>query len=251
MPAEGHSGTKQPMKKSGYTRSTLTTKELEEALDSGLIEQIIIRNDTSKVYFSSGAMPFGQATPNRTGIVANLGLDFLDKAILLGGDVKILQEMSGEEQKDNSIIYQQFTEFTGGLSLDVAKFGNWWAYPFILSGSFKQTMIGNYEHVTDRTNDISFVNGGGYWKFWKRAALMGGYQFVSGVINSGSPTGITTNQTQWAAGFEYTIAEGGVLNATVGQVIVDCFAENGAVNKAVAKNNSKSLRLDLNFTVKF
>jgi len=243
MPAEGHSGTKQPMKKSGYTRSTLTSKELEE--NPELIEQTI-----------SGSMPFGLATPNRTGVVANLGLDFLDKAILVGGDVKILQEMN-PKTVDGKDISQEFTEFTGGVSLDVAKFGNWWAYPFILSGSFKQTMVKNYDWDVRQTNDISFINGGAYWKFWKRAAVMGGIQFVSAVSNSGkratenlSPE-TTTNQSQWAAGFEYAIAEGCVLNATIGQVSIDRSSIDKIRNDELAEGNSKSLRLDLNLTVKF
>jgi hypothetical protein len=240
MPAEGETGTKQPMKKSAYTRSTLTSKELEEAITNGLIEQVI-----------SSSMPFGQATPNRTGIVANLGLDFLDKAILVGGDVKILQEMNPTTVSGREIS-QEFTEFTGGLSLDVAKFGNWWAYPFILSGSFKQTMINNFAHKIDDTNDITFINGGAYWKFWKRAAIMGGYQLVGAVTNSGTNNEYKVNQSQWAGGFEYTIAEGGVLNATIGQVMVDYSAPNSvSANKEAIKNNSKSLRLDLNLTVKF
>ncbi|MCL1947037.1 MAG: hypothetical protein FWF51_07820 [Chitinivibrionia bacterium] len=267
MPGEKETGTKQPMKKSAYTRSTLNSKELGlddrweegEGADydppipdgslkpnadgtfSEIVEQIV-----------SSSMPFGLATPNRTGIVANLGLDFLDKAILVGGDVKILNEITGTYDFDiEKTVTQQFTEFTGGLSLDVAKFGNWWAYPFILSGSFKQTMIADYAREKGNTLDISFINGGAYWKFWKRAAIMGGYQLVNGVNMKGKQSEVTQNQSQWAGGFEYAIAEGGVLNATIGQVIVDNSAKDRTTHDGLLKGNSKSLRLDLNLTVKF
>jgi len=246
-PAEGEKGVKQPMKKSAWTRSTLTWEEIRGAYRNGLIEQNI-----------SGAMPFGEATPNRVGVVGNLGLDFLDKAILVGGDVKILQEQSWdtvfiEEFSDDS-KKQSFMEFTGGASLNIAKFGDWWAYPFILSGSFKQTSVSNYLSMRGYKNDISFINGGLYWKFWKRAGLMGGYQQVSSKVDKDGSNIVykmTTTQSQWAAGFEYTVAEGGVLNATIGQVMVDYSANDETENNKAIKNNYKALRLDLNLTVKF
>jgi hypothetical protein len=234
------------MKKSAWTRSTLTWEEIREAYGNGLIEQNI-----------SGAMPFGEATPNRVGFIGNLGFDFLDKAILIGGDIKILNEGSYDTVFTNSDSedLQGFVEFTGGASFDVAKFGNWWAYPFILSGSFKKTSVSNYLGESECKNDISFINGGLYWKFWKRAGLMGGYQLVSSKVDK--VYSMTTKQSQWAAGFEYTVTEGGVLNATIGQVTVDYSAKNldgtgnETENDKAIKNNYKALRLDLNLTVKF
>ncbi|MDR0305052.1 MAG: hypothetical protein LBH98_09860 [Chitinispirillales bacterium] len=239
-PAEGEllvdgAGIKQPIKKSAWTRGTLTWEEIHDAYENGMIEENI-----------SGAMPLGDATPNRSGFVGGLKLDFVNKAILLGGDLKILSEL----QRDTIFLEktkeaQDFMEFVGGASFDVAKFGNWWAYPFILSGSFKHTSVDNYRGQSGNTNDISFINGGLYWKFWKRAAVMGGYQFISGeTFNKSSKKTVTTDQSQWAAGFEYTVTEGGVLNATIGQVSFENSEDKG-------KNNYKSLRLDLNLSVKF
>jgi hypothetical protein len=235
------------MKKSAWTRSTLTWNEIRNAYDNGMIEQNV-----------SGAMPFGEATPNRVGFIGNLGFDFIDKTILLGGDVKILQEQYYDtvfaKNYTPQVTLQRFVEFTGGASFNVAKFGDWWAYPFILSGSFKQTSVSNYLGVSGYENNVSFINGGLYWKFWKRAAFMGGYQLVSSKVDidgGSSVYKLTTNQSQWATGFEYAVAEGGVLNATIGQVAVDYSANDNSANNTAIKKNYKALRLDLNLSVKF
>jgi len=244
MPAEEETGIKQPMKKSAWTRSTLTWEEIRGAHRNGLIEQNI-----------SPTMPFGEATPNRVGFIGNLGFDFLDKAILLGGDIKILNEEYYDTVFIKSYVpksLQGFVEFTGGASFNVAKFGDWWAYPFILSGSFKQTSVSNYLGMSGYQNNVSFINGGLYWKFWKRAGFMGGYQVVNSKVDKGASSPVmTTNQSQWATGFEYTVTEGGVLNATIGQVIVDYSANDKSANAEAIKDNYKALRLDLNLTVKF
>jgi hypothetical protein len=242
MPGEGHTGTKQPMRKGAWTRSTLTSAELEEAFETELIETLI-----------SGAMHFGQATPNRTGLLANVGFDFLDRAILVSGLLNILEETSGEQQ-ENVIVKQQFTEFGGGLSLDVAKFGHWWAHPFILSGSIKHTTVDDFFNIRGATNDISFINSGLYWQFWRRAALMGGYQFIrsESLIDPIAPLEThRITQSQWAAGFEFIIAEGGVLNATVGQVNVKHHSKDIDDFLRLTQNNSSALRFDLNLSVKF
>ena len=242
MPGEGHTGTKQPMKKGAWTRSTLTSTELDSALESGLIETLV-----------SGAMHFGDATPNRTGIVSNIGFDFLDRAILVSGVFNMLQEMSGIRE-GNTVIEQQFAEFGGGLSLDVAKFGHWWAHPFILSGSFKQTTVDDFLNTKGATNDISFMNTGAYWQFWRRAALMGGFQLIKSesLFDPARPREThRITQSQWAAGFEFMIAEGGVLNATVGQVDVKHYSDFIDDFEKFRKFNSNALRIDLNLSVKF
>jgi len=239
IPGQGEFGIKQPVKKSAWTRSTLTWSEIASEYKKGLIEQNL-----------SGALPLGEATPNRSGILANLDLDFANKAILLGGKLNILSEITNINFADSILPdMQSFMEFGGGASFDIAKFGNWWAYPFILSGSYSLTSVDNYQGTLDMTNNVSFVNAGLYWKFWKRMALMGGYQIVESTAKEKFE--MTTNQSQWAAGLEYTVAEGGVLNATIGQVMVDYSATDAAANENAIKGNFKSLRLDLNLTVKF
>jgi hypothetical protein len=242
MQGVGGTGTKQPMRKSAWTRSTLTSTELDMALDSLLIENLV-----------SGAMHFGDATPNRTGLVADLGFDFLDRAVLVSGGLKMLQEMSGLRTETGTTISQEFMEFGGGLSLDIAKFGHWWAHPFILSGSFRQTAVDDFSNIKGATNDISFMNAGAYWQFWRRAALMGGYQFIRNDVMAMRDDAFTrrVDQSQWAAGFEFIIAEGGVLNATVGQVEVKHWANDPELWGNLLNNNGKALRIDLNLSVKF
>ena len=245
MPGEGHTGTKQPMRKGAWTRSTLTSAELDSALAGKLVETLV-----------SGALHFGEATPNRTGLVADLGFDFLDRAILLQGEFNMLQEMSGRTVGSGTearVVSQEFMEFGGGLSLDVARLGYWWPHPFILSGSFRQTAVTNFANVSAATNDVSFANAGLYWQFWRRAAVMGGYQFIrsESIIDPTTQIAHRTDQSQWAAGFEFTIAEGGVINATVGQVDTRYWANNDVLWRNDAKNNASALRFDLNLSVKF
>jgi hypothetical protein len=82
---------------------------------------------------------------------------------------------------------------------------------------------------------------------------MGGYQFIKSKVISNPAENIThtKDQSQWAAGFEFVIAEGGVLNATVGQVDVKHHSNHGATKADLAKGNSSALRFDLNLSVKF
>jgi hypothetical protein len=238
MPGEGEFGVKQPMKKSAWSRSTFTFEELKANPD--LVEQTL-----------SGALLFGEATPNRSGLVADLDLNFLDKAILIGGKLNVLNEMTNINMLgDTTEVKQSFMEFGGGASLDIAKFGDWWAYPFVLSGSFTNTMIGNYGGASGIDNSVSFANAGLYFKFWKRLALMGGFQVANSVLTYGEDKQ-TLKQSQWATGLEYTVAEGGVLNATIGQVNVDYSHNRPSTKEELIVNNFKSLRLDLNLTVKF
>ena len=253
MPGEGEyrslegevvrTGTKQPMRKSAWTRSTLTWDEIVN--HPGLIEQNL-----------SGALPLGEATPNRSGLVADFGLDFFNRAILLAGNARFLNDHQRDtifinwENEEVSQKRQEFMEFGGGASVNIAKLGDWWAYPFILSGSYRQTTVDNFGGFAGQTNNISFINAGMYWKFWKRLALMGGYQVIDSEAKfTDGKESIT--QSQWATGLEYTVAEGGVLNATIGQVKVEHSTSDKDLNAEAIAGNFKSLRLNLNLTVKF
>ena len=236
-------GVRQPIKKSAWTRGTLTWEEI--AANPDLIEQIL-----------SSALPLGEATPNRSGLVADLNFDFLNRAILLGANVRVLSEMQnvafgGDSLRPAGTASQEFTEFGGGASFNIARFGDWWSMPFIISGSYRATMVDNFAGAIGHTNDISFVNAGLYWQFWRTWALMGGYQLVGSTVTGQNNITMTTNQSQWAAGFEYTIAEGGILNATIGQVMVDHSSNEATANNNQLRGNFSSLRLDLNLTVKF
>jgi hypothetical protein len=198
---------KAPMRKIAYTNSILTQEEMRAlALDPAL-------------YL---VMPFGAATPNRTGLTADASVDALGKAIHASLGAKFLQQASGVQAASNpslTLPKTKFTEIGGGASIDVARLGNWWPYPCIVSGGYQFSNAKNDGIAADSTTklatDVGFTNAGLYWTFWKKYSLLGGFQMIGTKLLDAN-----YDQTHWSAGLEYKVADGGTLTASVGSVSV-------------------------------
>ena len=239
-PAEGETGIKQPTQKIAWTRGIMTYDEISKTAKNGEIENYL-----------TPVMPFGDATPNRNGFASDLGLDFLDKAILVSGKFKLFNEIVIDTVMAKNINLGKFMQYGGGASIDLAKLGGFWSYPIVLSGSYLHsdvdngltTSAGQFSEV-----DYDFINGGLYFKFYKKAALIGGYQMINSTDNMNGPDR-TLTQMQWAGGLEYTVAEGGKLTGTVGQ-IGNTYSGGG---RTVSDVNSEfnAFQVDLFLTVSF
>lgn len=208
---------KGPTSKIAYGTGILTQKEMRNApLDNSI----------------SLVMPFGPATPNRSGIKADVSADFLDKAVLASVSVKYLNELDGQHAVLDSVarisaIFPKstFVEAGGGLSVDIAALGRWWQYPFILSGSYLMSRVANDGVVGYAQSpwgiDVGFANAGLCWTFLKRTSLLGGFQFLK-TTEDGIYDNVKHEVTQvhMSAGLEYKVSAGGTITGSVGNTTV-------------------------------
>jgi hypothetical protein len=176
----------------------------------------------------SGALPNGLATTNRTGVKANAIAGFKDNAVEVQG-LFIMQEqvksmlVSGDKAK--------FTEMGGGAKVDVFK---------LLGFNSMLELSGSYKYSTKEIDvakmNSDFVNGGLYWRYFKRFGVSAGFQMIRTNINSGMANfekAMTSNlnvsvapimqgrQMQWMVGLDYTLAPHAWLSMNYGQISVE------------------------------
>jgi hypothetical protein len=203
-----------PYSKTSYTTAVFTRNELallEELSDPAL----------------SGALPNGLATANRTGVKANAIAGFKDNAVEVQG-LFIMQEqvksllVSGDKAK--------FTEMGGGAKVDVLK---------LLGFNSMLELSGSYKYSTKEIDiakmNSDFVNGGLYWRYFKRFGVSAGFQMIRTNINTGMGAyeqAMTSNlnvtvapimegkQMQWMVGLDYTVAPHAWLSMNYGQISV-------------------------------
>jgi hypothetical protein len=214
-------GIKAPFMKNSYTRGVYNQSELGS-----------LRNNFGLDPSFELVMPFGPATPNRQGITANL----CGSALKGGVEAKALVSMLSEKDPDSvkrlsdSAMFElpatKFTQMGGGLKVDVSKLmPGVLPYPLELSGSMvlsSATNDGLADTSLKKPNweiTESFLNVGLYWKFFKRAALIGGVQMLSSDITRGTASSKPA-QTHWAGGLEWKVSQGAEVVASYGQIAV-------------------------------
>jgi len=204
------------------------------------------------------ALPGGLATTNRTGTTGTLTLGYGDY-IEAKGLFTSLKQSSAISESAKPAVY---TEFGGGAKIDVLGligFSN----PMEFSGSYKHSQKeqtfddDEYESGKAKAKFSSdFINGGFYWRFFKRFGLTFGYQRINSdlnsvgaelVKNSNAPnyvgaTGawkvkilpiVKSTQDQWMAGLDYTLAPHAWLSINYGVMNVEnTYDVEGYVTKA-------------------
>ncbi len=243
---------KGPQSKIAYTNGLLNQEELSEIADT-LDPALYL------------VMPFGPATPNRKGIQGTLSGDFIDKALLFSITAKYLDEIVGMvvDTSIGKLPETNYYEVGGGLSVDIARLGNWWPYPFVFSGGYtvsnaKNEGLASYP-ATLYSVAVDFVNAGLYWTFWKRASLLGGFQLLQTTQNYYNPfysrhLYAALKEIHWAVGLEYKVAEGGTITGSFGFTDVlhtdDADEMPGATSDA-ALSDFRQWQTDLYLTVNF
>lgn len=235
---------KVPVRKVAYTNSILNQEEM----------------DTLNLYDESFniVMPLGAATKNRTGGDFDLDFEFLEKAILLKGDFSIFSTLDGTLKNvngtDTSYNQQMFIEYGGGASFDIGKIGDWWKYPFVISGGYKGSLKSNdaVSVSVPGWQDVStqFVNAGLYFTFWKRASLLGGFQMLNSTVNVAGQRNVEFKQKHWGAGLEWKVTENGTLTGSFGQIFLDRRIGDDAgdyTQDSKDKYNQTDLYLTVNF----
>ncbi len=257
-PAELEFKTKEPENKIAWTRGVLTHDEILIA-EGAVLESATEKSGIDRTF--SPVLHLGKATPNRKGLDIQAGIELLDKAIILDADVKLMNTAENFYKKDakgsvdtTKVYTVDYKQFVGGASLDVAQFGDWWSYPLVLSGSLShsETFEKNAETKFGTKSFNEFGNASLYWKFWKRAALMGGAQVMltrSTEVADQNTEKAKALETNIGGGLEYTVAEGGVLSFTAGNV---AWSNLYKVDEVIDKSrNFSTMQYDLLLTVKF
>jgi hypothetical protein len=236
---------KGPTSKIAYGNGILTQKEMREApLDNAV----------------SLVMPFGPATPNRSGFKGDVAAELLDKTIIASVGVKYLDELDGQTTVIDTVTHVRailpkstFTEICGGASVDLASLGRFWPYPLIISGSYTMSSAAN-DGVNGYAQspwgiDVGFVNAGLCWTFLKRTSLLGGLQYLK-TSGDGLYDNVKHNvmQLHWSAGLEYKVSAGGTLTGSVGNISV---TQGNDANVDESAKNFEQWQSELFLTVTF
>ena len=237
---------KAPFMKNSYRRTILAQEELAEVihtLDPAL--QLV--------------MPFGPATPNRKGISADLTAAFINNGIELKGLFSALEEENPGIGNIDGQIYTllptEFQQLGVGLKINIQNLAKM-KYPLEISTSWMKSGANNDGIAgVDSPWEIEsiFQNVGLYWKFFKRAALLGGLQTI---YNRATLDALESEQRvlNWAAGLEWKVSDGADVLTTVGQIVTLNDEDNTSwpLSGAVSRTDEfKQLLLNVSLRVKF
>jgi hypothetical protein len=234
---------KGPFTKNSYTHQIMTQGEL-----GAFAAQ---RADTALQL----VMPFGPATPNRIGLRTDATLSFWMDRIEIQAVYAALENVEGV-RIDTAKTWSKtkFSQAGGGLKLEIGSMIGL-SLPLTLSGSFIRSGAENagandtaaaYAPI-EVTND--FINVGAQYSFWKRFALLAGYQQISTTIKR-SREDRKKVQTHVAGGLDYKVAAGAHLLFSVGQIDVDNPTPTGT-NPLTRDTDFSQLQTDLFLSVHF
>lgn len=208
-PSGNNSWTKQPTRKISYFTAILSPEEVRAKLDN---ENVRLDEALQLV------MPFGPATPNRKGITGKVNAQLLNKAVDVGVSVASLKEIDPDSIGGIAMGITNFMQLGGGFSVDVAH----WApllntlklsFGYSLESAKNDGAVGVDSSAVDVAS--SFINLGLYYNFWQRFSLLGGFQNIVtdyAISKNGSV------QTQWSAGVEYKVSDGGKITGRFGRI---------------------------------
>lgn len=232
---------KGPFSKNSYTHQIMTQGELgafaAQRADSAL--QLV--------------MPFGPATPNRVGLRSDATLSFWKDRIEIQAVFAALENLEGV-RIDTARTWSKtkFSQAGGGLKLEVGSMIGL-SLPLTLSGSFIRSGAENAGAndtaaafaPIEVTSD--FVNVGAQYSFWKRFAVLAGYQQIS-TKTMRSRVEREKIQTHIAGGLDYKVATGAHLLFSVGKIDVD---NPPGTNPLALNTDFSQLQTDLFLSVHF
>jgi hypothetical protein len=210
---------KAPMRKLAYSNAILSTAELAVIEDSLLDPAVQL------------LMPYGPATPNRSGIEAEVALSLLDGGLRASGELAALEQIEGEkailplDSLPSRLPATIYRRYGGGAAVDLAALIPPLTKRLALQGGYRLSTAAN-EGAAGRDSSaydiaIAFVNGGVSWHFWKRATALAGFQRITTDLDALDSKRVErTVQDHWAAGLRYRVGEGGTLTGSVGQTLV-------------------------------
>jgi hypothetical protein len=246
--SSGQYWTKSPFRKNSYWRSVFTQNDLAGAVADNMDPALQL------------VMPYGPATPNRAGISANLKGTALNNGIEVSALFSSLKEKDQVILKaDSTVPKKEFSQVGAGVKVDLSKFIPVLKYPLEVSGSFVQSGMIRAADTAFTKYEIqsSILNTGLYYKFWKKTALLGGYQVITNKYTGAENTKDTTTEKwkleNWAVGLEWKVSEGADLVASYGQILIgkpDSIVVNGTDSQVIKREVYQTL-VSLSLLVKF
>jgi len=229
---------KAPFMKTSYWRSIQTQDELAYLTKKGCFDDAL-----QLVY------PFGPATANRVGIDAKLKVSALKNGIVADIVLVSLKQKTAEVDTNNNPFPKvEYSQIGGGLKVDISKFLAPIKYPLEISGSFVGSGAKTPEDGSIKNTEIksNFINLGLYYKFWKRTAVMFGYQNITNNYTNIIRYGVTAPEkvtlANWSIGAEWSISDGASVVGSIGKMSRENSNDRGDVAQTVG---------DISLSVKF
>jgi hypothetical protein len=193
-------------------------------------------------------MPFGPATPNRSGLQGDMTLGFLEDRVEARFLYAALENVSGAPIDSlRTLPKTEFTQAGGGLKVEAGALLGL-SLPFTVSGGFVRStaenagIAGDSLHAAAKVEN-DFLNAGAQYAFWKRFSLLAGYQRIATTLTRGGTESVRT-QTHTAGGLDYKVAAGAHLLFSLGRIEVDNPEGSPA-------RDFSQLQTDLSLTVRF
>jgi hypothetical protein len=191
--------------RSGYNNSVWTPAELRKITPQEVDPGVNL------------ALPFGLATPNRSGFLLNIDWAFMDGKIALNGFVNRVEEESVEEE--SGALY---LDVGGGAEVEIGRFIGLKNRINLTGGFGKTTETDGFERSATRASAGLRVG------IWRGLSLLGGFQMVNkdyGKLfsyydeeSNSIPIAITGDELLWLAGPEIKITEGSYFNLQYGML---------------------------------
>jgi hypothetical protein len=185
--------------RSGYTNGVLTPAELR---------------NISPQEFDPGvnlALPFGLATPNRSGLLLNLDWALLDEQLGLN----VYANRVTQKEDIEGFATPVYLDIGGGANVEIGRFIDY-SKPIQLNGGFGMvTETDGYERSATR------ASAGLRFGIWRGLSMLGAFETVNkkyGKLfeaNFGDAE-VTGNELLWLAGPEIKISEGSYFNVQYG-----------------------------------
>ena len=190
--------------RTGYTGNSLTPAE-RMSMDPALLDPAI-----------SLSMPWGLATPDRSGFLLNLELALLDNKLSINAKANMLAQ---DEALGSSDVAPSYLDFGAGFSVEAGRFIGLRKPLTVQAGFEKSTENDGFERSSQS------AKAGLRWGIWRSISLLGGFEMVkkdygSAVRDEGSGQVISLRGTEllWLAGPEVKLSEGAYFNAQYGML---------------------------------
>jgi hypothetical protein len=229
----------------GYFNGYKKGPAMKTSYHNGILEN----DELANIYLDPAVqlvLPFGVATPNRVGVTSDLCVSLLNNGIEVKGLFKTLNE---QEAMKDTVGYDitKYSEFGAGVKIELSNLIKAIKLPCNVAVSFVKSTALNEGDSTKLDYASTFVNAGLYWKFFKRAALLGGFQSINGVRTVGD-TLIGGKADHWSAGLEWSVSDGASVVGSLGQII--SFSSRGT-EIVYDKQDWDQMLADVSLRVKF
>jgi hypothetical protein len=203
--AETNRWAKAPFMKNAYYRGIMTQGEFAN-LEFDPSVQLV--------------MPFGPATPNRSGIDADLKLSVLEGGLEASGLISILKDKTPDSIAGVALPKTSYSQMGVGGKVDIGKLVKI-ENVLAISGSIVGSSASNGEGANIKKITSEFINFGVHCQVWKRLWANLGIQQINNTATSADLTINENAVTHWSTGLEWKVSDGASLEGSVGQIIVD------------------------------